>query len=159
MFFEVCCEINKNDLTATSDIIYFWNLNSFISLLYKHRSNYSCKNHYILKTMRMQATGYFSSRGRNRFNQFDVWKEGGVGRKCLRLRLLSSSASSSLSGSMSSAWVIQSKYPFRSSSSCCFSRSFWKSPRALAFSLSLENSLGLQNHTWTHTTHTNTHSA
>lgn len=29
----------------------------------------------------------------------------------------------------------------RSSSSCCFSLSFWKSPRAFAFSLSLENSL------------------
>lgn len=58
-----------------------------------------------------------------------------------RLRLLSSS-SSSFSGSMSSACVIQSRYPFRSSSSCCFSRSFWKSPRAFAFSRSLENSLG-----------------
>lgn len=58
-----------------------------------------------------------------------------------RLRLPSSSPSSSFSGSMSSAWVIQSKQPFRSSSNCCFSRSFWKSPRALAFSRSLENSL------------------
>lgn len=60
-------------------------------------------------------------------------------------RLPSSSTSSSFSGSMSSACVIQSKYPFRSSSSCCFSRSFWKSPRALAFSLSLENSLSNSN--------------
>ncbi len=59
----------------------------------------------------------------------------------IRLRLASWSPSSSLSGSMSSACVIQSRYPFRSSSSCCFSRSFWKSPRALAFSRSLENSL------------------
>ena len=45
------------------------------------------------------------------------------------------------SGSRSSAWVIHSKYPRRSSSICCFSRSFWKSPRDLAFSLSFENSL------------------
>jgi hypothetical protein len=48
---------------------------------------------------------------------------------------------SSPSGSISSAWVIQSRYPRKSSSICCFSRSLWKSPRALAFSLSLENSL------------------
>lgn len=61
---------------------------------------------------------------------------------CLLFRGFSSSMpSSSFSGSISSAWVIQSKYPFKSSSSCCFSRNFWKSPRALAFSLSLENSL------------------
>lgn len=46
--------------------------------------------------------------------------------------------------SMSSAWVIQSMYPHRSSSICCFSLSFWKSPRALAFSLSLLNSLDLE---------------
>jgi len=39
------------------------------------------------------------------------------------------------------ACVIQSRYPLKSSSSCCFSRNFWKSPLALAFSLSLENSL------------------
>lgn len=45
------------------------------------------------------------------------------------------------------ACVIQSRYPLRSSSICCFSRSLWKSPRALAFSLSLENSLRKQNRT------------
>ena len=39
------------------------------------------------------------------------------------------------------AWVIQSRYPLKSSSICCFSLSLWKSPRAFAFSLSLENSL------------------
>lgn len=67
--------------------------------------------------------------------------ESALSKEHILFRLPSSSASSSFSGSMSSACVIQSKYPFRSSSSCCFSRSFWKSPRALAFSLSLENSL------------------
>ena len=43
--------------------------------------------------------------------------------------------------SRSSAWVIQSRYPLRSSSICWRSRCFWKSPRDFAFSLSLENSL------------------
>lgn len=49
--------------------------------------------------------------------------------------------SSFSSRSRSSAWVIHSKYPLKSSSICCFSRSFLKSPRALAFSLSFVNSL------------------
>ena len=48
------------------------------------------------------------------------------------------------SGSRSSAWVIHSRYPRMSSSICCFSLSFWKSPLDLAFSLSLENSLQIK---------------
>lgn len=39
------------------------------------------------------------------------------------------------------ACMIHSRYPFRSSSICFFSLSFWNSPRLRAFSLSLENSL------------------
>eukprot|EP00093_Oithona_nana_P013476 13476.XXX_1067310_1067603_1 [CDS] Oithona nana genome sequencing. len=45
------------------------------------------------------------------------------------------------SASKSSACVIQSRYPRKSSSICCRSRCFWKSPLDLAFSRSLENSL------------------
>ena len=41
----------------------------------------------------------------------------------------------------SPAWVIQSRYPLKSSSICAFSRCLWKSPRAFAFSRSFENSL------------------
>jgi len=53
------------------------------------------------------------------------------------------------------ACVIHSRYPFKSSSNCCFSRSFLKSPRALAFSRSFENSLSFA-HTHTHTSVTDT---
>lgn len=57
---------------------------------------------------------------------------------------------SSPSGSMSSACVIQSKYPRRSSSICCFSLSLWKSPLAFAFSLSFENSLEFERARYCH---------
>ena len=50
------------------------------------------------------------------------------------------------SGSRSSACVIHSRYPLRSSSICCFSLSFWKSPLDFAFSLSFENSLEIEKH-------------
>lgn len=45
------------------------------------------------------------------------------------------------SSSTSSASMSQSMYPIMSSSICLLSCAFWSSPRATAFSLSLENSL------------------
>lgn len=47
----------------------------------------------------------------------------------------------SCSLSKTSAWVIHSIYPFRSSSNCWVSLSFWNSPRDFAFSRSFVNSL------------------